>query len=241
MNTTLSSTPVEGSSSLRDKAYDALEDLIIRGEIPTGRIVSEGEFVERLQLGRTPIREAVQRLAQEGLLLILPRKGLLVVEMSVTRQLQTLEIRRPLERLVASCASQRANPEQRAVMLDYARTTLEIGALGDGRQFLAVIKRNHGLLENASGNELIRSVMALVHARSRRFWFSHADEDALRIASQFHAALLKSVAAGDEAMALTDADRLIDYLEAFCRSTIEVYSSVAQRSKAAIHTTLGAV
>lgn len=223
MGTSSLSLTADGHRSLREQAYDALEDLIIRGEIPSGRIVSEGEFTERLGLGRTPVHEAVQKLAQEGLILILPRKGLLVIEISITRQLQTLEIRRPLERLLASCAALRANEEQRAMMRDYARTTREIGETGDARQFLSIIKRNHGLLEKASGNDLMQSVMALVHARSRRFWFSYADANALRAASKLHASLLESVSAGDDAKALADADSLVDYLEEFCHSTIEGY------------------
>ncbi|WP_353171836.1 GntR family transcriptional regulator [Paracandidimonas soli] len=208
---------------LKNMAYDALEDLLIRGKLPGGTMLSEAELAEQLGLGRTPVREAVQRLAQEGLINILPRKGLMVVDMSVTRQLQALEVRRPLERLLASCASHRANPEQRARMLDYARTTEETGAAGDGSQFLAIIKRNHALLEEASGNELIQSVMALVHARSRRFWFSHAQALDLKTASKLHSALLRSVSVGDEAESLANADRLVNYLEDFCRSTIAVY------------------
>lgn len=218
---------------LKNVAYDALEDMIIHGKLPSGEMLSEAELAERLMLGRTPVREAVQQLAQEGLIRILPRKGLMVVELSVTHQLQTLEVRRPLERLVASCASHRANAEQRAQMLNHAVMTEEIGAIGDADQFLAIIKRNHALLEEASGNKLIQHVMALVHARSRRFWFSHAQAEDVRMASTLHAELQRTVSAGDEEKAVQSADRLNDYLEDFCRSTITVYghSSTAAQTR----------
>ncbi len=206
---------------LKQTAYEALEQLIICGGIPGGSMLSESELSEQLGLGRTPVREALQRLAQEGLIVILPRRGLMVAEMNLAKQLQVLEVRRPLERLLASCATRRATPTQRAQMLEYALATEDAAARGHGDEFLAMTRRNHTLLEQASGNEVIQSVMTSVHARSRRFWYAHYERwGDLPRAGAAHADLLRSISVGDEEQALLNADRLVDYLEEFGRSTV---------------------
>lgn len=125
-----------GYKPLKTVAYDALEDMIIRGKLQSGVMFSEVELAKRLGLGRSPVREAIQRLAQEGLVQIIARRGLMIIEMNVMRQLQALEVRRPLERLLASCAAHRANPEQRAEMLEYAQNSEAAGDAGDGDEFL---------------------------------------------------------------------------------------------------------
>jgi len=213
--------PNSPGKPLKQTAYEALEHLIICGGIAGGTMLSETELAEQLGLGRTPVREALQRLAQEGLVVILPRRGLMVAEMNLAKQLQTLEVRRPLERLLASCATRRATPTQRAAMLEHARATEDAAARDDGDGFFHMTRRNHTLLEQASCNELIQSVMTLVHARSRRFWYAHYERwGDLVAAGAAHAALLRSISVGDEEQALVNADRLIDYLEEFARSTV---------------------
>jgi len=220
-----------GSKPLKQTAYEALEHMIICGDIAGGSMLSETALAEQLGLGRTPVREALQRLAQEGLVVILPRRGLMVTEMNLAKQLQVLEVRRPLERLLASCAARRATSAQRTAMLEHAHETEDAAARGDGVKFLAMTRRNHALLEQASGNELIQNVMISIHARSRRFWYEHYERwgDLVR-AGAAHANLLRSISVGDEEQSLINADRLVDYLEEFARSTIAPDASSCSRS-----------
>lgn len=209
---------------LKDVAYEALEDMIIRGRIAGGSILSETELARQIDLGRTPVREALQKLAQVGLVTVLPRRGIMVVDVTIAMQLQVLEIRRPLEKLVASRAAVRANSSQRAAMLDLALATEKSAKSGDGDQFLQATSRNHAAVEEASGNELIQSVMSLVHARSRRFWYAHYERCGdLLAAGEAHADLMRSISVGDEKAAVQNAEHLVDYLEQFCRSTIAPY------------------
>lgn len=215
-----------GEKPLKDVAYEILEDMIIRGRIPGGTMLSETELANQIKLGRTPVREALQRLAQVGLVVVLPRRGIMVVEVTIAMQLQVLEIRRPLERLVARCAALRANTSQRAAMLELAVATEESAKSGDGDVFLNNTRRIHAAVEEASGNELIQNVMSLVHARSRRFWYAHYERwGDLPAAGAAHAELMRSISLGDEEAAAQNADRLVDYLEQFCRSTISTYAN----------------
>ena len=81
-----------------------LEEQIVTLKLEPGALLSEQALSAELGIGRTPIREALQRLAREGLVLILPRKGILVSETDPRKQLLVLEVRRELERLLAAPA-----------------------------------------------------------------------------------------------------------------------------------------
>src|SRR5262245_3708720 len=91
-------------ASLTDRAYSRLEELIVTLQLAPGEVVSEAALADRLGIGRTPIREALHRLARERLVTILPRRGIIVSEINIGAQLRLLEVRREIERLVARSA-----------------------------------------------------------------------------------------------------------------------------------------
>jgi DNA-binding transcriptional regulator YhcF (GntR family) len=101
------SRPASGSAakadikppSLTSQAYERIEEMIVTLELRPGTAVSEAELSARLGIGRTPVREALQRLAREHLVQILPQRGVLVSELDIKRQLRLLEVRREVERL----------------------------------------------------------------------------------------------------------------------------------------------
>src|SRR3979409_1224013 len=95
--------------SLTDQAYLQLEELIVTLQLEPGEIVSEAALSGQLRIGRTPIREALHRLARERLVNTLPRRGIVVSEINVGAQLRLLEVRREIERLVARSAARRAS------------------------------------------------------------------------------------------------------------------------------------
>lgn len=206
---------------LKDLAYDALEQLIIHDQLPAGSMVSEADLAKQVGMGRTPVREALQRLARDGLVVIHPRRGVMVSEMNIATQLQLLEVRRPLERLIAGCAARRATAEERAQMLENARASEAAAAAGDGEAFFEATRNNHLLLEQASHNEVIQNVMGLLHGSSRRYWYAHYEQFGdLGRAAAAHAALLRSISLGRVEEAEVNAVRLVDYLEEFARATI---------------------
>ena len=86
-------------------------------KLSPGAIVSEKALAERIGIGRTPIREALQRLTRERLVTILPRRGIMVSEINVKSQLRLLEVRRELERLISKRAARRATEDETKSML----------------------------------------------------------------------------------------------------------------------------
>lgn len=103
--------------SLTTTAYEQLEELIVTAELEPGAILSEATLVEQLGIGRTPIREALQKLEREGLIRIMPRKGIEVTDLNPAKQLLMLELRRDLEKLLARSGALRATEEERSAFI----------------------------------------------------------------------------------------------------------------------------
>ena len=105
---------------MTEQAYRQLEEQIVTLRLKPGEFLSEYALAEGLAIGRTPIREALQRLAREGLVTILPRKGILVSETDPRKQLLVLEVRRELERLL--CPARRPARQRGAARAASARS-----------------------------------------------------------------------------------------------------------------------
>ncbi|HEX7811061.1 MAG TPA: GntR family transcriptional regulator [Burkholderiales bacterium] len=208
--------------SLTDQAYSKLEELIVTLQLAPGEVVSEAALSSQLGIGRTPIREALHRLARERLVTILPRRGIIVSEINVGAQLRLLELRREIERLVARSAARRASDAERKQFTDLAKAFEAAARSDDETAFMRTDRAFNELCLVAARNEYAAGAMTLMHSLSRRFWFIHYREAAdMPLAAKLHAAVARAVAKGDGKAAGTASDRLVDYLEAFTRSTVE--------------------
>ena len=207
--------------SLTEKAYRLIEELIVTLQIAPGAVVSEASLSARLGIGRTPIREALQRLARERLVVVLPRRGIMVSEINVRTQLRLLEVRRELERLIARSAARRAGAPQRQQFRAIARAMAETALTNDDIAFMRSDRELNLLALDAARNEFASGAMALMHGLSRRFWYIHYKEVAdLPLAARLHANVALAIADGDGDAAAAASDRLLDYIEAFTRATV---------------------
>lgn len=207
--------------SLTHRAYGRLEEMIVTLKLTPGQVLSESSLVEQLGIGRTPIREALQRLAFEGLISILPRRGVLVTEINIGRQLALLEVRREIERLIARRAAQRTTPEERAAFQELADRLEESAAERDDVTFMRLDLRFNHMTVAACRNEYAARTMRLMQGLSRRFWYQHYQQvlDLPRCAN-LHQAVAQQIALGDAIAASKASDALIDYIEEFSRATI---------------------
>lgn len=207
--------------TLTEQAYRAIEEAIVTLALQPGEVVSEAQLSAKSGFGRTPVREALQRLARERLVRILPRRGIVVAAVDVREQLRLLEVRREIERLVARAAARRANTPQRARLRAIADAMDHAARTNDETGFLR-LDRELNLLElDAAHNEFAAAAMALMHGLSRRFWFIHWRRSAgLPEAAAAHAALARTIADGTPEEAAAASDRLIDYIETFTRATV---------------------
>jgi DNA-binding GntR family transcriptional regulator len=205
---------------LADQALTQLEELIVTLELAPGTVWSEASLCERLNIGRTPVREALQRLQNEHLVTIVPRYGVRIVETNVEDQLLLLEVRRELERLVATRAAIRATDGEREQCNQMADTL--------------VAKQEHGIIEflryhyhvkrfitDVARNHYAARAILPFHAISRRFYYIHyLHTKDIPLAAEHHARVIRAVARGDETAAAAASDELMDYAVAITRAVI---------------------
>lgn len=210
-----------GGKTLTDRAYRELEEEIVTLRIPPGTVVSEVLLSKRLGIGRTPIREAIQRLARERLVIIMPRRGVVVSEVNVETQLRLLEVRRELERLLARSAARRATAAERARFQAIAGGMEKAGRKNDDTTFLRLDREFNLLVLAAARNEFATGAMTLMHSLSRRFWYIHYKQVAdLPMTARLHADMARAIARGDQRAATAASDRLMAYIEEFTRATL---------------------
>lgn len=206
--------------TLNQLAYERLEELIVTLEIAPGAVLSEAVLSRRIEIGTTPIREALQRLAREHLVRILPRRGVVVTEIDLDLQLQVLETRRELDRLIARSAARRADTGERDSLARIADGMAERVAAGDLAGFLKFDARMNGVAARAARNVVAARCVASLHSVSRRFWFFHqARWPGAARTLPLHVTLARAMASGDPDRAGQASDGLIDDLDAFARST----------------------
>jgi DNA-binding GntR family transcriptional regulator len=211
------------SETLTGRAYTEIEELIVTLQLAPGEAVSEQMLSERLRIGRTPIREALQRLARERLVRILPRRGVVVSAIDVAAQLRLLEVRRELERLVARGAARRASDAERERFAELARQFERAGRTGDDKTFMRIDREFNELCLAAVKNEFAAGAMGLMNSLSRRFWFHHYKQAAdMPETAKLHADIARAIARGDEKAAAQALDRLLDNIQSFTRATVDV-------------------
>jgi DNA-binding GntR family transcriptional regulator len=214
---------VNPTRTLTDQAYVVLEELIVTLRLAPGAVLSESALSEQLEIGRTPIREALQRLSREGLITILPRKGILVTEINPRSQLLLLEVRRELKRLLARTGAIRATKEERERFREIADGMKQAGHDNDEISFMRLDDALNKLIADAAHNEYANRAIGLTHGLSRRFWYMNYKEAAdLPLAATLHADLAKAIADAKPDDAAAACDRLIDYVETFTRTTVQV-------------------
>jgi DNA-binding GntR family transcriptional regulator len=217
----------EAPKSLTDRAYREIEERIVTLRLAPGEVLSEASLAQDLDIGRTPIREALQRLAREGLIVILPRRGILVSEINLRSQLELLTVRRELERLMARLTARRATAAEREAFLRLA-TDMETAAdRDDDVGFMRLDRKLNLLIAKGCRNEYAMRTMGLMAGLSRRFWYRHYKEALdLPACARLHAQLARAIGTGDVEAAAAASDRLMEYIESFTRATLELGRAV---------------
>lgn len=154
---------------LSEKAYHLIKEKIITLELPPSSLINEQSLMDELGLGRTPIREALQRLEMEGLITIVPRRGAFVADISITDLYKIFETRIFLEGFCARLAAQRATAEQLSQMQD-AVAQLEQASDNGVKKLMDIDACFHQLLYQAADNEFLADVLKRFYDLSLRIW-----------------------------------------------------------------------
>src|SRR3954467_2970958 len=188
------------AASFADRAYYAIRDLIVTLELPPGAVVREPELTERLGIGRTPVREALRRLAQERLVEVFPRRGMFVTKVDVRDLVRLCEVRIALEpeaaRLAAERATQADLAELRAVLAE-----LDGRRKRDPRALIDLDERIHRAIYQASHNPYLAETLEAYYAHALRIWMVALARTDIGAAVGGHHAVLEAVVRGDGARA----------------------------------------
>jgi DNA-binding GntR family transcriptional regulator len=213
--------PPGPAETLTEQAYRAIEEQIVTLRLKPGDVLSEQMLSASFRIGRTPIREALQRLAREGLVTILPRKGILVSDLNPRTQLLVLEVRRELERLLSRAGAERATASQRGDLMRIADGMDSAAKTNDGMAFMRLDREMNQLVIEAAHNDYAARSMKLLQGLSRRFWYMHYREAAdLPLCARLHANQARAIAKRNSEQAARASDKLMDYVETFTRATV---------------------
>ncbi len=205
----------KGGETLAERAYRLLEERIVTLKLAPGAWVTEQELASQAGLGRTPVREAVQKLIGEGLVIVYPRRGMLISDISPIDVFQALDTRMALERLQARDAALRGKPAERKMALEYAgkmRSFCKSGGDAAIDDYLAMDNAADALLATAASNPFTSKALQPLQSISRRAWFRFCRDADLASAATLHADLLDAVAEAQAERAAAAAGDLVEHV-----------------------------
>jgi DNA-binding GntR family transcriptional regulator len=205
------SSPADNAISLAEQAYRVLEEKLVTLELLPGFTISEGRLIELTGFGRTPVREAIQKLAHQGLFYVMPRKGLMVTEVSRNAMTHVLEARKPLERVIVYRAALNARDAQRSELASIARLlTISHDSFED---FLKLDGEMDALLDVCAGNPFASLAVAPLRSHCRRFWYYYRQRMQLSDAISAQSNMARLVARRDYNGAQKASDGVIAVIE----------------------------
>jgi DNA-binding GntR family transcriptional regulator len=183
--------------SQSEEAYLRIRDRIVSLEMPPGSVVNEARLRENLNIGRTPIREALQRLARENLVKSVPHRGTFVTDVNITDLARITEVRVVLEAHAARLAAEKLASTDRGAIEDLL-AVVERRSVTDQRELMQLDQKIHQLVYRATRNPFLEATLERYLNLSLRLWYLVLDREIrLREAVDEHVELLKAILSGD--------------------------------------------
>jgi DNA-binding GntR family transcriptional regulator len=197
--------------SARAAAYERLKRAIVTAEIPPGTALGEASLGDQFGIGRTPLREALQRLAGDGLVVIFPRRGMVVGQLGLHEIQQLFEARIAIEGETASLAAQHALPGDREELV---RLNEEIHATEEHKSFSAFLdvdQRFHRKIVRLSRNRYLGEAAERILTLNEWLWHVHMARHGVTSSDYAsHDAIVEAVSGGQPEAAR---GAMIDHIE----------------------------
>jgi len=195
--------------SLSEQAYGQLRRMIVRLDFAPGDVLREDAHPDTLGLRRTPIREALQRLAREHFVTVIPRRGMFVSGIDVSELGLLFETRSVLEPYAARLAAARGTSEH----WDAMEAALDgVGAASGNQDLMEIDRQGHEIMWEAAGNRFLVDTLDMLYAQSDRLWHLYLAEVAdMTHAVDEHGEIM-------EALRSADGDRAGELMEEHIRS-----------------------
>ncbi|NMG38137.1 GntR family transcriptional regulator [Chelativorans sp. ZYF759] len=193
-------------------AYRRLEQMIVMSELSPGSQTTEAELQHKVGVGRTPVREAIQRLAWEGLLEIRPRAGVAVAPLKGDDWVRIMEIRRNVELVLARAAADQIEDDAKRTLSAAIELMIQACDAGDLPGYAAADKLfDMGMAEASRNCHVVRAAIPL-QTHTRRFWIHFHGQEEIRNALTGHIALAEAVMDKDVGRAVRQARHLMSYV-----------------------------
>lgn len=203
--------PTKSAAQLRELAYAQIKQRIISCEFRPGDAINEAQLTAMLGIGRTPIHQALHRLEVEGMVTIMPRKGVMVTALSLNDVLDMIEVRVSNEQLCVKLAVERAKDADIQAMRDILDQTPALLAKHDVAGLMALDLQFHMSISAAAHNRVLADLLRNLHEKQARFWYLTLSENhhSERIYDE-HLQILKAVEQRDGTAAITAIHHHID-------------------------------
>jgi DNA-binding GntR family transcriptional regulator len=207
----------EPHPSLSTKAYDEIRRMIVRLDLAPGAVIREDELRTSLGLGRTPIREAIQRLVRDQFVTVMPRRGMFVSGIDVAELATLYETRAIIEPYAARLACRRADPSR----WDGVRAALQHAPDTPTAELLELDRQCHEAVWAAASNRFLTDTLDMLYAHSDRLWHLYlADVDDMADAVDEHVAILDALRDGDADLAASLTEQHIRSFDAQIRTAV---------------------
>jgi GntR family transcriptional regulator, rspAB operon transcriptional repressor len=183
--------------SLVARAFEEIKEKILTLHFLPGQYLNEGALCALLGLGRTPVHQALHRLQHEGLVEIMPRKGVIVQPDSISEIVRILESRAAVEAELARSAAERGSARDAAELRALARASADGETIDD---FIAQDRAFHRKFAEMAANPVLSDFARSLHERSIRYWYLHLWQ------TMNHKATVRQHSAIADAIARRDAD-----------------------------------
>lgn len=201
-------------TSLRDQAYEAIKHMILTGKLEPGEYINEADLALQLQIGRTPVNQAMQRLGLENLVVTMPRKGVYVKPLGLNELRLIVETRRVNECFAAERAAQNANSSDVDAMRQYIANGRDAMDAADTFAFLEADRHFHTALSVAAGNTILASILDRLHEQAQRYWYlSLQNDEHMPVVQAEHEAIFAAIEAKNPAAAKRAMAAHIDSLQ----------------------------
>lgn len=150
------------TATIADAVYETLRNAIVFGQLPPGRRLLERELALELAVSRTPIREALRRLSEEGLVVGVPNRGAVVRTVTLQEAEDVYAVREPLEVLAAELAARRYTAAQAAELEGCLLRAERAASEGDWQTVIQENNSFHDLIARASGNPVLTRMLGLL-------------------------------------------------------------------------------
>ena len=211
---------LQAHKPLREIVYEELKKQILTGAIVPGTRMMEIEIAEKMDVSRTPVREAIRKLEIEGLVIIEPRRGAYASDISVKDMLDVLEVREDIEGLAASLTAKRITEEEIAEMEAANEAYFKAVHSGNTEEIIRSDEFFHQTIVRLTGNKTLMSMMESLQGLAIRFRYLYYDDfSRYENMPAEHEEIIKAIKTGDEEMARRASKEHVQRLQAFMQKT----------------------